>query len=183
MLFLDVIIWFNSNDVRQVRYNDTSLNFFWLEKKLFGGRFICCMSGPNNEADIIRDKTTLKQMDSKVNFSCPSESILSNYNPLGYEIETESGPGLVQSMIDLAARKSTNEMSYVLMFDGKKIKRGADLDLLGYEENPVSKKRQAFENNLEVIDDTLIKVQSICNCIQFLKLFFMQSSKGQQTSF
>ena len=39
-------------------------------------------------------------------------------------------------MINLQAEKEDNDKSYVLMFDGKKVRTGGDLDLLGYEKGP-----------------------------------------------
>lgn len=45
-------------------------------------------------------------------------------------------------------------MSYVLMFDGKKIKRGTDMDLLGFENEPLKDKRQSLENDMDIIENT-----------------------------
>ena len=39
-LFLDVVKWFDTEDVRSIRHNDTSMTFFWIGKRLFSGRFI-----------------------------------------------------------------------------------------------------------------------------------------------
>jgi hypothetical protein len=36
-----------------MRYSPSTLKFFWLKRKLFGGRFIRFMSGPKNESDIL----------------------------------------------------------------------------------------------------------------------------------
>ena len=45
-LFLDVVKWFDTEDVRSIRHNDTSMTFFWLGKRLFGGRFLRFMGWP-----------------------------------------------------------------------------------------------------------------------------------------
>ena len=34
-LFLDVVKWFDTEDVRSIRYNDTSMTFSWFGKRLF----------------------------------------------------------------------------------------------------------------------------------------------------
>ena len=47
-LFLDVVKWFDTEDVRSIRHNDTSMTFFWLGKHLFSGRFIRFMGGSKN---------------------------------------------------------------------------------------------------------------------------------------
>lgn len=44
-------------------------------------------------------------------------------------------PGLLKPMIQLKAEKDDKDKSYVLMLDGKKINRGTDVDLLGFENN------------------------------------------------
>jgi hypothetical protein len=37
----------------EMRYSPSTLQFVWLGRKLFGGRFIRFMSGPKNESDIL----------------------------------------------------------------------------------------------------------------------------------
>jgi hypothetical protein len=49
---LDIVQWFDKDESRQMRYSPSTLQFFWLGRKLFGGRFIRFMSGPKNESDI-----------------------------------------------------------------------------------------------------------------------------------
>jgi hypothetical protein len=38
-LFLDIVQWFDKDESRQVRYSPSTLQFCWLGRKLFGGRF------------------------------------------------------------------------------------------------------------------------------------------------
>jgi hypothetical protein len=52
-LFLDIVEWFDKDESRQMRYSPSTLQFFWLGRKLFGGRFIRFMSGPKHESDIL----------------------------------------------------------------------------------------------------------------------------------
>ena len=166
MLFIDVVKWFDSKDIRSVRYNDTTMKFFWLGKKLFGGRFLRFMSGPRNETDIVLGKPNLSPSTSKINFACPSDTMLSHYNPLGYEMCIDAGPGLIKEMIEMTSTKKSSN-SYLLMFDGKKIKRGTDTDLLGYEPDPQSSKTKKYECDKEVLDRTIRVVQKAVHSREF----------------
>ena len=57
-LFLDIVQWFDKDESRQMRYSPSTLQFFWLGRKLFGGCFIRFMSGPKNESDILTRSST-----------------------------------------------------------------------------------------------------------------------------
>ena len=117
-LFTDVITWFSKDDSRGMRYSQPALKFFWLGKKLFGGRFVRFMSGLKNETDLLKGNTTLNPTDSKINFACPSEYVLTNLNPLGNDFPEIKSSGLINGMIELKSEKDY-ENSFVLMFDGK----------------------------------------------------------------
>ena len=123
-LFLDVTRWYASKDSRSMRYSDTTLRLFWLGKKLFGGRFIRFMSGPKNETDFLMGKHHLTPEASKINFACPSDKILLNINPLGLHSMNIDGPGVLTQMIEKKTENDSDDVSYVLMFDGKKWKEG-----------------------------------------------------------
>ena len=166
LLFIDLVKWFSRDDARKMRYNDTTMRFFWLGKKLFGSRFIRFMSGPKNETDLLTGNFTLSPMNSRINFACPSDSVLRSYNPLGYEINVDSGPGVIQEMIDLSSEKNDEDLSYVLMFDGKKIKRGADMDLLGFEKEPLKERKAKFDIDCGVIEETIKSVKQISYLIE-----------------
>jgi len=56
-LFLDVVSWYNASDTRQARYNETTMKFFWVGKRLFGGRFLRFMGGPKNESQLLLGNT------------------------------------------------------------------------------------------------------------------------------
>ena len=101
-----------------MRYSQTALKFFWLGKKLFGGRFVRFMSGLKNETDLLKGNTSLNPKDSRINFACPSEYVLTNINPLGNDFQEIKSSGIIDGMIQLKAENS-KENSYVLMFDGK----------------------------------------------------------------
>ena len=160
-LFLDVVKWYSCEDSRGMRYNDNTLRFFWLGKKLFGGKFLRFMAGPKNETDLLLGKSTLSPATSKLNFACPSQSILYDYNPMGMPNEIYE-PGVIMPMIELKSESRSNDVSYVLMFDGKKIKRGADADLLGFEDGQSLKEREAIHSaELETVDNAMLKFKEM----------------------
>ena len=47
------------------------------------------------------------------------------------------------------------------MFDGKKIKRGTDIDLLGFESEPASERKEKFQQDMVVIQKFLEYLQEI----------------------
>ena len=55
---MDIVEWFDKDESRQMRYSPSTLQFFWLGRKLFGGRFIRFMSGPKHESDILTGSST-----------------------------------------------------------------------------------------------------------------------------
>ena len=55
---MDIVEWFDKDESRQMRYSPSTLQFFGLGRKLFGGRFIRFMSGPKNESDILTGSST-----------------------------------------------------------------------------------------------------------------------------
>jgi hypothetical protein len=55
---LEIVEWFDKDESRQMRYSPSTLQFVWLGRKLFGGRFIRFMSGPNHESDILTGSST-----------------------------------------------------------------------------------------------------------------------------
>ena len=57
-LFLDIVEWFDKGESRQMRYSPSTIQFLWLGRKLFGGRFIRFMSGPKHESDILTGSST-----------------------------------------------------------------------------------------------------------------------------
>ena len=62
-------------------------------------------------------------------------------------------------MIDRMAEKNTENMSYVIMFDGKKLKRGTEVDLLGFEQESLQTKKtilRSYEQEFtEAVNKTL----------------------------
>jgi hypothetical protein len=57
-LFLDIVEWFDKNESRQMRNSPSTLQFFWLGRKLFGGGFILFISGSKHESDILTGSST-----------------------------------------------------------------------------------------------------------------------------
>ena len=57
-LFLEIVEWFDKDESRQMRFSPSTLQFFWLGRKLFGDRFIRFMSGSKHESDILTGSST-----------------------------------------------------------------------------------------------------------------------------
>jgi hypothetical protein len=103
------------------------------------------MSGLRNETDIFTGCSSLSPQNSKNNFACPREDILRNINPLGENFPSVFEAGLIEAMIDSKSQRDTDETSYVLMFDGKRVRRGGDVDLLGFENGPTLSERESCD--------------------------------------
>lgn len=100
-LFCDVVEWFSKDDSRHMRYSDSTLQFFWIGRKLFGGRFLRFMSGMKNETDQLTNATThFDPLKSRINFACPSESILRDLNPFGNDLPVAFESGIMEKMIE-----------------------------------------------------------------------------------
>lgn len=82
-LWCDVVDRYDNKDTRQMRYSLDTLKFFWVGKKLFGGRFIRFMGGMKNEKQQLTGSSSLDPHLLKVNFACPDEKILADFNPFG----------------------------------------------------------------------------------------------------
>ena len=65
---------------RQMRYNPERMKCFWVGKKFFGGRFMRFMSGMKTETDIPQGYKVLDPQIARVNFGCPHENTLLNFN-------------------------------------------------------------------------------------------------------
>ena len=92
------------------------------------------MSGMKNETQQLISGTTLfDPSQSRINFACPSENVLWELHPFGNDLPVTFKPGIMEEMIEFKAKRNEESKSYVLMFAGKKVKRGTDVDLLGFE--------------------------------------------------
>jgi len=159
LLWCDVINFLTCSGTRQMRYNPECMKFFWVGKKFFGGRFMRFMSGMKNETDILQGKNILDPKKARINFACPSEAILTNFKPLEGDLPTKYKPGILKPMIKLNGEKEDGNNSYVLMLDGKKIKRGTDVDLLGFENGRTLKdKIDERDQRLETLQDSIDSV-------------------------
>ena len=134
-LFCDVVSWYSLSDTRSMRYSEDTIQFFWVGLKLFGGRFVRFMTGMKNESAMLTGRDSLDPKESKINFACPSETILREVNPFGETLPAKYKPGFLDEVMELKSVKDDGLNSYVIMFDGKKVKRGGDVDLLGFEDS------------------------------------------------
>ena len=59
-------------------------------------------------------------------------------------------------MIDSKSQRNTDETSYVLIFDGKKVREGGDVDVLGFENGPtISERESLIETERKIISDII----------------------------
>ena len=66
-LWCDVVDWYENTDTRQMRYSPETLQFFWVGKKLFGGRFIRFMCEMKNETQQLTGNYVYDPQISKLN--------------------------------------------------------------------------------------------------------------------
>ncbi|KAH3864335.1 hypothetical protein DPMN_027352 [Dreissena polymorpha] len=124
------------------------------------------MGGPKNETHFLCGNQQLSPADSKINFACPSEKVLLNYNPVHCDLSGGLDHGIIDRMITLVANNTNESLSYVIMFDGKKIKRGTDIDLIGFESEPLVEKKLKFEAEKNAVDEVVQRAQSIIKCLE-----------------
>lgn len=128
-----------------MRYSPDTLQFFWVGKKLFGGRFIRFMSGLKNETQQLTGSSNLDPQLSKINFACPSEHVLADVNQFGDKLPLTFSTGFLEPLIKFKAETDDRHKSYVIMFDGKKVKRGGDVDLLGFDKTLKHEEKESRE--------------------------------------
>ena len=146
-----------------MRFNEECLKNFGVGRKLFGGRFIRFMSGMKNETDLLLERDqAFNPQNARVNFACPEEIMLRLINPIGDELPDTYKPGFLKPMINFKAKRADPQNSYVLMLDGKKIKRGADVDLFGSETGQTLKQRQdERDKGLNILKETVAVVSRV----------------------
>ena len=128
------------------------------------------MSGLENETDLLCGHQILSPSNSKINFACPSESVLRDINPLGKEFPAHYQPGIIMPMIDLKASQSNEEKSYILMFDGKKVRKGGDVDLLGFEDGAsLEDKKREHAQEIEDIALAIKDMRIVSRTCKFLQ--------------
>jgi hypothetical protein len=74
-LFLEIVEWFDKDESRQMRNSPSTLQFFWLGRKLFGGRFIRLLFTKNHfDIDCLyhRQGNEQKTSSSTSNLKSPS---------------------------------------------------------------------------------------------------------------
>ena len=107
------------------------------------------MSGMKNETQQLTGNTVYDPQLSKTNFAYPKENVLANINPFDDKFPLTFPPGFLEPMIKYKAENDGNKKSYVIMFDGKKVKHGGDVDLLGFEGDKMLKDRIDEKENTE----------------------------------
>ena len=122
------------------------------------------MSGLRNDTLLLKGEEAHRPNTARINFPCPNVKVLQNYNPLGDTLPDTFKPGILTEMIEYKAEKSESQESFVLMLDGKKMKRGADVDLLGCETGETLSERRAQKIEHEcVIERACEQISEIQN--------------------
>ena len=110
-LWCDVVDWFDNSVTRQMRYAPQTMQFCWVGKKLFGGRFIRFMSGMKNETQQLTGSYVYDPQLSKINFACPCENILANFNPFDDKLPLVFPPGFLEQIIEYKAENDGSKKS------------------------------------------------------------------------
>ena len=159
-LLLDIGQFLRQNTVYNIRYHQTTLNFWTVFHKLFKGKGIRFfrglkaggLMGPRDELGPV------KPQECGINFIVPSDNILKREGDL-YRTEA-SKPGILKTTLELFAKTQSNP-DVKLAFDGKKIAMGfgkslGEEDLGGYEEKPTLEEReQRLKREISLFDDVL----------------------------
>ena len=155
LLWTETVKWYNCKSTTTMRYSDATKKFWKLGYKLFGGRFVCFMSGFKNSNQVVLQETSAGSYapdKSDINFAVPDMKLLREFEP--YDIEYSNGcetPGISVDMIKEMTR-SMEGKSCCITFDGKKLKPGltkteGDVDMFGLEKGPsLSERQQCLED-------------------------------------
>ncbi|VDI69548.1 Hypothetical predicted protein [Mytilus galloprovincialis] len=121
------------------------------------------MSGMKNETEQLTNATThFDPLKSHINFTCLSESILWDLNPFGNDLPVTFESGIMEKMIEYKAIRNMDSKTFVLMFDGKKVKRGVDVDLLGFEKDmTLQQSQEVRDQDIEALRSLEITVNQI----------------------
>ena len=150
LLWTEMVKWYTCKSTTEMRYSDATKKFWKLGYKLFGGRFVCFISGFKNSNQVIMQETSAGNYSpdkSDINFAVPDMKSLRDFEP--YDIEYSNGsekPGISVDMIKEMAR-SMEGKSCCVTFDGKKLKPGltkteGDVDMFGMEKGSSLSERQ-----------------------------------------
>ena len=144
-LFQDVMEFYNNKSSYSSSFSDNTKKFWALGYRLFRGKFICFMGGYKSTTD------------SNINFIVPDIKILQK-EIRESEIECKEPGVIFQNIQSMSSLSGTNEKSYKICMDGKKIscgfgKRLGEVDLFGHETQPKkSDKEKRFNTELATLE-------------------------------
>ena len=97
----------SENQSNEVCSRNNAVLLGW--KKLFGGRFIRFMSGMKNETQQLTGSYVYDPQLSKINFACPSENMLANFNPFDDKLPLVFPPGFLEQIIKYKAENDCSK--------------------------------------------------------------------------
>ena len=75
------------------------------------------MSGMKNETQQLTGSSSLNPQLSKVNFACPSEHVLADFNPFGDKLPLTFPPGFLESCFEMVLESTrTHIRNYFTQF-------------------------------------------------------------------
>ena len=125
-LLLDLGQYLNQSSSGQMRYSQTSLDFWLIIKKMFKGKGIQFFSG--NMMNVVKhanyDADSNQATESSINFAAPSDKILRRENQK-YMISGEK-PGIIPGALTSfrESKSTTNPVECKIAIDGKKLAYG-----------------------------------------------------------
>ena len=163
-LFCEFVQWCSLTTTTNMRYSDTTKEFWWTGKMLFGSKFLRFMQGFKHKGSVTRgesEKGLYDPQKTKINFAVPNEAALNSYCPFEGVDKFENGvpPGPIDPVIKVYATAGEGT-SHIMAFDGKKIiPNSANIDLLGCEDentlqmqNTINEDEKCINHISEIID-------------------------------
>ena len=140
-LLLDVGRFLKCQCRSNMRYSQTSLDFWLIVQKLFKGKAVRFFRGLKSDDNMT---SNTMDFDHSINFAVPSDRILQRESDK-FRLDVKN-PGLIRKGLEAFAAINTGNDCKV-SFDGKKIAYGfgrhlGEEDLSGFEEAPTLKDRQ-----------------------------------------
>ncbi|KAK3085168.1 hypothetical protein FSP39_025400 [Pinctada imbricata] len=147
-----------------MRYDEQVTKFWKIGYKLFHGKFLRFMDGPKHKGQITFGEVPrgmYDPSDAKINFVVPMSKV-SDLN-LSVLAPNDVKPGLIKPFLEKVALHNTDEKTYKICLDGKKInasKSGSlgDIDLFGFEKQPtLSERKDRLNHEIEFTEECLQK--------------------------
>ena len=162
LMFLDTVRWLSLTNTRMMRFRDDTVRFMLVGWMLFGGQWVRFMQGIRTSDDSVECRESHQK---GINFAVPSLNTIRERSQQLTSIPRNISPGIIDGVL-VAVAKAANAKTYVLSLDGKKISPGltphsGDVDVFGFEEPPLTERRDTLEREKEIISDLTCLATSI----------------------